>query len=182
MMLSAINEASVNTVENTGLETVELALQLLNNTSREVQHDGWNFNTEKEKILLTDSNGYVYIPNNTLRVDTTHSSRVIKVTQRGNRLYNLSENGFIFDDKVTVELILEIDFEDLPFHAQNYIIKKAGRKFVTSYTQSDVGYQFTKEDEIEALRMLKNAECSNRDISFVGSDRGLQRMVYRDRI
>ena len=113
-MLSIIGEAPVNTVENTGLVDAKLARQILTETNRLVQMDGWSWNRDDNYPLVPayPQPGRIYVPENTLKVDPVDRSR--KLAQRGVALYDRENHTFDFSETVYVNLTLLLDFEVLP--------------------------------------------------------------------
>ena len=65
-MLGHIGEAPVNTISNaTALPiSASVAVSVLDETSREVQLQGWHFNTEVDVELTPDGDGNITIPDN----------------------------------------------------------------------------------------------------------------------
>ena len=55
-MLSNVGEAPVNSLTGSLTNDVQLAQNILDEISREVQSAGWHFNTDKEVPLAPDSN------------------------------------------------------------------------------------------------------------------------------
>ena len=71
-ILSSVGQAPVTTLDQTNPD-VAIAYDTLLQVSREVQSEGWTFNTELEYEDTTDSNKEYVIPNNMLQVDLSHS-------------------------------------------------------------------------------------------------------------
>ena len=69
-MLSIIGEAPVNTVEDTGLVDAKLAKQILTETNRLVQMDGWSWNRDDNYPLVPayPLPGRIDVPESTLKV------------------------------------------------------------------------------------------------------------------
>ena len=51
VMLTAIGESPVNTITSSTTTDVSIAIQILDNVSREVQSVGWHFNTDTNYLL-----------------------------------------------------------------------------------------------------------------------------------
>ena len=57
VMLTAIGESPVNTITSSTTTDVSIAIQILDNVSREVQSVGWHFNTDTNyKLTKNTSN------------------------------------------------------------------------------------------------------------------------------
>ena len=166
-MLAIIGEAPVNTVEDTGVVDAVIARQTLYEVMREVQAEGWHWNTDKS-VSLTPTfplPGDVYIPGNTLKVDAVDTS--IDVVQRGTRLWDRVNNTFKFPMPVVVDIVRLLPFEDLPQQARHYIMVKAGRIFQDRVVGSETLSGFNDKDETRARVALRNAEAENADFNLM---------------
>ena len=69
IMLAAIGEAPINSLTGTVPVDVRLAQSTLNEVNKEVQSEGWSFNTEINVELTRDGDDQVALASNVLRVD-----------------------------------------------------------------------------------------------------------------
>lgn len=168
-MLFAIGEAPVNAVEDTGLVDTSVALRTLQNVSREVQKDGWHWNTEEGYVLATSDEGFLWLPPNTLKVDTTGVDAGLDLVQRGNRLYDRVNHTYVFTKSVTVDMVVLLDFEECPEAARNYITLKAARRFQQNMVGSVELSGFQQQDELRALVALQNAEAESADYNMMNN-------------
>ena len=125
VLLTTIGEAPVNTLDGNQVTDVSIAKQVLNEVSREVQAQGWHFNTEQNVPLTPDTLGNIVIPADTARID----ARDFNVVVRENKLFNLTDRTFAFVSKILVDIIYYQDFANLPQQAKNYITTRAARIF-----------------------------------------------------
>lgn len=117
--LRAIGQTTVTTLDDPWPD-VESAIQIIDDTARELQARGWHWN--KEKLYLSpDDEGFLQLPANTATVDTVDEHKYMNVVQRGTRLYNLDTNTFVFTNRLRVQLTYLFAFEDLPLLARIYI-------------------------------------------------------------
>ena len=89
IMLAAIAEAPINSL--TGLLPVDAvtAQSTLTEFNKEVQSEGWSFNTETDVTLTRDGSNQISLPSNVLRVDANiHQHPTIDPIQRGLKLYD----------------------------------------------------------------------------------------------
>lgn len=168
-MLFAIGEAPVNAVEDTGLVDTSVALRTLQNVSREVQKDGWHWNTEEGYVLATSDEGFLWLPPNALKVDTTGVDAGLDLVQRGNRLYDRVNHTYVFTKSVTVDMVVLLDFEECPEAARNYITLKAARRFQQNMVGSVELSGFQQQDELRALVALQNAEAESADYNMMNN-------------
>lgn len=168
-MLFAIGESPVNRVEDSGLVDAAVALRTLSNVSREVQKNGWHWNTEINFSLQPDIDGFLQLPANTLKVDTVGADEGTDVVQRGKRLYDRVNHTYVFSRAYVVELVIMLDFEELPEAARNYITLKAARRFQQNSVGSSELAGFQQQDELRALVDLQNTEAETADYTMLNN-------------
>ena len=132
----SVGESPVNTL-NVQSPEVAIAQKTLRQVCREVQAEGWYFNTEKEYPIVLDSNNHCIIPNNALQVDINHFKHrndfdVIRKKDSGiAKLYDLLQHRFNFDGtaegKLYVDIIWMLDFDEIPQVFRDYITIRASR-------------------------------------------------------
>jgi hypothetical protein len=94
----------------------------LDEQMRSVQKTRWWFNIELNLELVVDNSGFIPLPSGTLSVLSISNSCAI---QRGSRLYDSYNHTYVFTDSVTVDLIVQLNWEDLPAQAQDVILYRA---------------------------------------------------------
>jgi hypothetical protein len=150
--LENIGQAPVSTISgDLGVDT-QIALNFVRKTNRQLQSQGWYWNTEEEYLLSPNGDGDILLPANTLSVRPAGRDVTRKLVQRGPRLYDRDNQRFTFTDDVYVDLTLGLAFEDLPETARRFIALRAARQF-----QDRVEGQATEgdtEDERLALSDL----------------------------
>lgn len=118
-MLAAIGEAPVST-ESSQHPDVLVAANLLDRILEAEQEPGFWFNRERDITLSVDAlTNEIRVPSNTLQVDAVDETK--QYVRRGEKLYDSDNSTFIFEDDVVCDLIVALDFIDLPISAQNYI-------------------------------------------------------------
>lgn len=166
-MLGVIGEAPVNSITATGTAipvSVVTALNILNEVSRELQSEGWHFNTEHDYPLARDTANKINLPPNTLKIDTAVDRYTdIDVVQRGLTLYDRKNHTYVFNADLEVSLTLELDFELLPQQFRTYIITRASRKFANRYLGSQEIEGFTLRDEVIAKAAAVDSDSENAD-------------------
>jgi hypothetical protein len=166
-MLSTIGEAPVNTLSS-GLVDAETAETILNEVSRSIQAQGWNFNTEPDYKIIADSDGNVVLPSNVLRADAVDKFRSSKneYIQRGNKIYDKRQHTFNIGKDLELNLVVLLDFTDLPEVARRYITVKSARIFQERVVGSDRLSAMNRNDEQEALFALREMEGDNGDYNI----------------
>lgn len=180
IMLSAVGESPISDLNTSGLGDVAVAKTLLHNVSRAVQAEGWHFNTEIDYDLTPETGtGYLMLPANQLRVDTTKQYQDTDVVVRGNKLYNRKKHTFAFTETVQVEMVVFLPFEDLPEAARNYITIKAARVYQSNIVGSELLEKFTEDDEFAALVLLKDADGSTSDYNMLTDSYSVSNILTR---
>lgn len=169
LMLAAINEPPVNSIEETEGTESALAVSILAESSRRIQQDGCSFNREYLE-LLPDPDGTIHLPANTLKA-TAATPRYI---ERGRRIYDRYEGTFRIGEAVPVELVRCLAFSDLPEAARYYIAVTAARKFASRTVGSTELVGLSERDEAEARQGFLEYELEqNRPNLFSSLDRAV---------
>jgi len=180
IMLSAIGESPVSSLNDPSLVDVSLAQSILNETSIDIQAQGLHSNTEINYPITPNVDGEIIVPNNCARIDTVGSSKDVDVVQRGNRLYDREERSYTsFSGTYYVDMVLLLDFNDLPQHARRYITVKGARRFQGRFMGSDGLATFTEVDEREALVAFERAEKLNEDNNILTDNYDAFKIISR---
>lgn len=160
LMLTAIRERPVNTLEGPLNEEVSQALTTLDDISRQVQVKGFKFNTDVDVELLKDGNNNISVPADTLAVsfDPRYETNKLKPTQRGTQVYNSALNTAVFSASERVfakHLIRNLDWDLLPYPARQAIAMRAARVFVTKYASDPTAIQSAAFEERQAFAELE---------------------------
>lgn len=180
-MLAAISESPVSSLKSGSPDAV-LAIQWLDNISRQVQASGFWFNFESNYPLKPDVNCEIHLPRNTLSVDEMRSQTTqLDLVQRGDRLYDKTNRTYQFkaDVVLQVDIILQLDFDELPNAAAEYIAARAARVFQDKIIGDATMTQSLRQDEQEAKAELRSAETANGDFNIF-NNRDMQANMNRD--
>jgi len=166
-ILLGIGEAPVNTL-GSGLQEAEIAEVTLDNISREVQTLGWHFNTEVRYTLGKTESGIINLPSNCLKVDTTAVLRDYNtdVVERSRKLYDRVKNTFVFTTDIETDIVVLLDFEDIPEAARRYITLKSARKYQENIIGSPVLSRLQADEEMLSLMALREAEAEAGDYTI----------------
>ena len=180
-LLSIIGEAPVNSLTPPLTGDTSLADSVIDETSREIQGEGWSWNTILyDKIPLDASNGQSQLPSNTLAVRFNPISyptqrfvlRGIRLFDRVKNTYDLrtslgvSLTGTTQSDLVA-EIIEELPWDNLPETGKRYIMIRAGRIFANRAVTASSIEAYTQEDEDKALQILKRTEDMAENNNFI---------------
>lgn len=169
-MLSAIGEAPVNSLKS-GLLDAETAETILNEVSRDVQAQGWNFNSEPNYNFAADDNGDVILPAEVIRADLAQSitkfrSSQCEYVQRGNRIYDKVKHSYNIGKTLKLDVVVLLDFETIPEVARRYVTLRASRIFQERIVGSDTLSAMHRQDEQTALFSLREMEGDNGDYNI----------------
>ena len=171
IMLAAIGEAPVNSLTGTVPVDVRMAQSTLTEVNKQVQSEGWSFNTEIDVPLTRDANNNVVLGTDVLRVDAqTHDHPSIDPIQRGLKLYDRKNNTFIFDEDLKCTVVYFRSFDELPEQARSYMTIKAARIFVDRFVSDQSLRTYTEGDEIRARSVLMETDLSNADHNMLIGD------------
>ena len=159
MLLAAIGEAAVSSLETATTVDVTQAKNLLSNINREVQQKGWHFNTEWDVILSLDSDSRIPLGTSILSIYSPTKLTTIRGREGSSFLYDLDNNTFTWgasvNDAVTITLL---DFEDIPQTARQYITTKAARIFQEEIIGQISAESINRQEEVEAYADLMDDE------------------------
>lgn len=165
ILLTTIGEAPINSLDGNQVTDVTIAKQVLNEVSREVQSQGWHFNTERGVTLSPNVSNQIAIPADAARIDVDY----IDVVPRNGLLFNKTDRTFTFDDSIEAEIVYFQDFEILPDVAKRYITTRSARIYADRMINSDTIHQMLARDEQKALIDLKEFEGDTGDYSMMDS-------------
>ena len=171
IMLAAIGEAPVNSLTGTVPVDVRIAQSTLIEVNKQVQSEGWSFNTEIDVTLTRDGSNNIPLGTDVLRVDAqTHDHPSIDPIQRGLKLYDRKNNTFVFDEDIRCTVVYFRSFDELPEQARSYMTIKAARIFVDRFVSDQSLRTYTEGDEIRARSVLMETDLSNADHNMLVGD------------
>lgn len=167
IMLATLGEAPINTIESEeGIPPdVAIAKNTLEEINREVQSRGWSFNTEEKIKLIPSEEGEIALPANCLSFFPSLFDNAL--IQRGNRVYDKFKHTYNIGKVIEADVILLLNFEELPEVAKRFITIKAARIFQDRALSSEVLYKITSKDEqiAEVALISFNAELERNNIN-----------------
>lgn len=163
--LSVVGEQLIeNDVPIDGIYEAEVANLLIEATKTEILEEGWSFNTDSNWEMLPDVNGYIVIPTVALRIDA--SSAGTNVVRNDGKLYDKSNQTYIFKSSVDCDIVWDIDFDDLPIIMQQYIVLKASRILYQRLVGDADMLSVLIRDEEEALLRVRMHEDDIKDVTI----------------
>ncbi len=169
IMLGVIGETPVNSLGSGSSRSanVVLAENVLDETSKEIQSEGWHFNTEHKYPLSRDTDNTIALPLNTLKVDTPVGEYTsIDIVQRGTSLYDRKNHSETFTEDLKVSITFLLDFIKMPEQFRNYVAIRSARKFAGRFLASTEIQSLNVRDEIEAKARAIDSDNESADITI----------------
>jgi hypothetical protein len=180
IMLSTIGESPVSSLAaDASTVDVSLARQILREVTIQVQETGWHFNTEIGWVMAPTAEGEILIPANCVQIDSSGTSAALDVAMRGNRLYDRVNHTFVFTTSVTVDMIILLDFSEIPQAARHYTTIRAARVFQQRIVGSDALSSYTEKDELRARAALKKLDSNTADYNILSGSWSVARVLTR---
>ena len=174
-ILMSVGESPVNTLTVQSPEVV-IAQKTLRQVCREIQAEGWCFNTEYQYPITLDSNNHVVIPNNVLQIDLNHFKHlndfdVIRKKDSGvEKLYDKFEHRFNFentsDSKVYCDIIWMVEFEDMPEAFRDYVTTRATRIASNRMVNDPRASELMAPDEVMARAVAIEYDATQADYNI----------------
>lgn len=180
ILLEAIGEAPINNLSTDTVVDAVIAKNVLEEVLKDVQTEGWHFNTEIAYPLTRELNGEITVPANCVSVDANRTHHpALDVTQRGTRLYNRTDHTYEFTSTVYVDMIVLLAFEEMPEAGRRYVTTKAARVFQDRMVGSGDLHTFTATDEARARSTLVATETDNADHMIFNSTDQIALLIRR---
>ena len=167
-VLRMMGEAPVNSLAGQfGL--AKQAHDTLKDTSRTIQSEGWSFNTDYEKTLArTTGTNEIELSSDISRVKIDpYEYPDNEVVQRGLKLYDRRKNTSVFEEDLIADVTYILSWTDLPEHARQYIMTKAGRALQEQILGSADLSQINITAEAEARAQFLEEETNAGDHNMI---------------
>ena len=167
-ILASVGQAPVTTLDQTNPD-VAIAYDTLLNVSREVQAEGWTFNTEEYYPMTPDANGEIPIANNILQIDLhDEKDNSYETVRRNGKLYEKINHTYDWTtltgwDTVRCNIVWLFDWVDLPRPIQDYIVAKAATVVSTRIVGDPQMFRILQAKEIDNRAKAMEYECNQGD-------------------
>ena len=182
-MLAVIGEAPVDSLSSIQINEITdsaLARRTLAEVNRDVQSEGWSWNTDESVEIGATAQDEFVLPSDTLQVLFSPAQYSdCQYVQRGLKIWDRQKQTYAFADDVggqlyISQLIRQLDWDQLPHQAQEYISIRAARIYSDRFTNSTVIFSYTSGDETYARGMLIRSEQNNLNNNLLwGNARGM---------
>ena len=169
LLLSAIGEAAVSSLETATTVEVTQAKKLLSNVNRAAQQKGWHFNTEWDVVLTRDSDDMIPLSESILSVYQPGQLMTIRGRSGSMFAYDLDNNTFTWtknlNNAVTITLL---DFIDTPNTFRQYVTTRAARIFQEEIVGQVSAETVNRQEEAEAYADLldDDAERAGLNVAY----------------
>jgi len=180
-MLSSIGSSAVSGLTSPLGAEVAIAQNILTETRREVLSRGWAFNSDQKMEVAVPSSGEYTVGENILRIDGSDGyNGDLDLVQRAGKLWDRKDHTYALGEtKITIDVIYNLNFTDLPEVARRYVTVRAARVFADRIVGYNHQHQFTIQDEYQALSNLKEYEGDTGDYSMLTGNWDVYRIVRR---
>jgi hypothetical protein len=135
-----MGEVPLNTL-NEPHEFKASALRILSRVDSTVQSKGWWYNREELTLTPDPVNSWITLPGDALKVESgVRSLRNLSryrakpyLVARGRRMYNTLTGSYEITEDVTVQIVRQVPFDDLPQVVQDYITAWTVLRFQSLY-------------------------------------------------
>jgi hypothetical protein len=165
-----VGQAPVTTLDLQNPE-VSIVLNTLREVNRQVQSEGWIFNTERDYVMQPDSSTQeILYPYNVLQMDANveYHKNQYDLVRRNGKLYDRLNHTFQFTSDVHVDLTWYFDFTDVPPAVQTYITARAARMCATKLIGDQEINKLLAEQEVYTRAAAIEYECNQGDYSMFG--------------
>lgn len=174
-MLSGIGQAPVVSLDVANPE-IAIAVDILEQVDREVQGEGWHFNTEVAYPFMASNAGTITVPTNVLQLSDNKfaNKQKYQTVLRDGKLYDKIKHTYTFTAGETVkcDVVWKFDFEDLPQVFQDYISQRATRVFAGRVLGSQEMVTFNAQDEALLRANCLAYDTSSSDVNIFGQETG----------
>jgi len=144
-----------------------IARDIVAKTMLNVQSRGWFFNTDRDYRLYPDNDGFISVPPNLLRLDTGRYEGRQQYILRGNRVYDMVNQSYMFTGYIETDVVWSESYESLPLNAYSYIALRSARQFQETVVGSGDLYTYTVNAEQEALGNFQREQLQYSDYNMI---------------
>ena len=171
-ILGSIGQSPITSLTDNALQNPEIAFikNILDETNKNVQSEGWHFNKEDHIQRSPDANGNYLIPVDYLRFDVSDGlyDRTRDVVRRNGKLYDNVEHTDIFTGDLYFDVTYLRAFTDVPPTLQRYIIARASVRAATQLVSNPDLVKLLQLEEAQTKAAALEYDCEQGDHTFFG--------------
>ena len=168
-ILGSIGQSPVTTLNFNNPE-VSYIYNILTEINKDVQNEGWHFNTEYHVEVNPDANKNIELPTKTLRY-TLHDgdqNKTRDIVVRDGKLYDLVAHTNEFDGGLFLDIVTLYKFADLPNPFQRYITYRSAVRAAAQLVSNPQLVQLLSQDEAKSRAGCIEYECDMSNPSYFG--------------
>lgn len=147
-MLTCIGGQAVVSLDTDNPE-VATAVAILEETTRNVLAEGWNFNTEQEYPFTPGPSGSIVVPDNLIGFAPSFTKHYadLQLVERQGKLYDKLAHSYNFNETIYCDVTWGFPFEECPPPFKEYITVKASRNYAARLVTSKEQVELISQDE-----------------------------------
>lgn len=174
--LQTIGEQTLSTGQSyIGIHEAEQAVSILDSEKTTVLSQGFNCNTDSAWELLPDTNGYITAPTSAIRIDGS-----IDIVVKAGKLYDKAKMSYKFDSKLSVDVVWDLPFDELPYVFQYYITVRSARILYQRLVGDVTTLNLLLEDEKKAYHGVIEHDVETNDYNIY-DNRANSRLLNRNK-
>jgi hypothetical protein len=172
-MLSCIGGAAVVTIDTDNPE-VQSAVAILEETTRTVLAEGWNFNTEYEYPFAPDTNKQILVPSNLISFTPSFGKHGAdyQIVERQGKLYDKLKHSYSFNESIYCDVIWGFEFTDCPQPFKEYITARSSRAYASRLVSSREQVELIAQDEASCRALCLAYDTETSRPSMFGLENG----------
>ena len=154
---------------------ISFIYNILSEVNRDVQNEGWHFNTEKHVAYTPDSTtGKIAVGNDILKMDVSDgwTKRLYDVVKRNGYLYDKYDHtddwSDLTADGIDLDVVKLFTFTDLPSVFQRYIVHRTSRQAATQLVANPQLTQLLSQQENLSRAACVEYECNQGNHTMFG--------------
>ena len=159
-VLGAIGQAPITTLDFANPE-ISYVYQLLQECNRDVQSEGWSFNTETHVTKKPDANNQILVTSDVLQVDMSgdFANRNVNVIIKDGKLYDKVQHTNEFtkakgllnnDGTIDLDYVYLLEFTNLPQPFKRLVIYRAATRAAAQLVSNPQPVHMLQQNEVRA--------------------------------
>lgn len=176
-MLSCIGGAAVTTLDTDNPE-VFTAKAILEETTRNVLAEGWNFNTELEYPFVRQTDKTIAVPDNLISFTLSfykHAGDKNLVVERAGKFYDKENHSYEFEETLYCDVVWSFDFDECPQPYREYITARASRIYASRLVTSEELVELISTDESTTRAICIEYDTQTAKPNVFGQSDGINR-------
>lgn len=173
-LLSCVGGAAVVTIDTDNPE-IQAAVAVIEETTRAVLAEGWNFNTEQEYPFVPSStNNQILIPSNLISFapNFQRHGADYQLVEREGKLYDKLTHSYEFGETIYLDVVWGFDWDKCPQPFKEYITARACRVYSSRLVASEELVKLTAQDEAIFRALCIEYDTNTAQPSVFGLDNG----------